>query len=217
MNSNDKINIIVSDIESLIYKINLFYEKLYYLDIMRADVDEIHKIKHDIYDIEKDILEKVDIINEKYNEIKILCYEVNESKIKIINSHRIMESDINKIKLETDNIIIRVDKLEKYNLEIKSNIKSLSDNIKAANKQIGIIDKNISAAIDTLSNNIKAINKQISKNNDNNNKKLKELDDSFKKNILSLNRKLFYSNIFFILLFVILAIFKFLGKIWLTI
>lgn len=213
MNSNDKINIIVSDIESLIYKINLFYEKLYYLDIMRADVDEIHKIKHDIYDIEKDILEKVDIINEKYNEIKILCYEVNESKIKIINSHRIMESDINKIKLETDNIIIRVDKLEKYNLEIKSNIKSLSDNIKAANKQIGIIDKNISAAIDTLSNNIKAINKQISKNNDNNNKKLKELDDSFKKNILSLNRKLFYSNIFFILLFVILAIFKFLGKI----
>ena len=124
-----------------------------------------------------------------------------------------MESDINKIKLETDNIIIRVDKLEKYNLEIKSNIKSLSDNIKAANKQIGIIDKNISAAIDTLSNNIKAINKQISKNNDNNNKKLKELDDSFKKNILSLNRKLFYSNIFFILLFVILAIFKFLGKI----
>ncbi|TXJ42970.1 hypothetical protein EPJ70_11615 [Brachyspira aalborgi] len=213
MNSNDKINIIVSDIESLIDKINLFYEKLYYLDIMRADVDEIHKIKHDIYDIEKDILEKVNIINEKYNEIKILCYEVNESKIKIINSHRIMESDINKIKLETDNIIIRVDKLEKYNLEIKSNIKSLSDNIKAANKQIGIIDKNISAAIDTLSNNIKAINKQISKNNDNNNKKLKELDDSFKKNILSLNRKLFYSNIFFILLFVILAIFKFLGKI----
>lgn len=213
MNSNDKINIIVSDIESLIDKINLFYEKLYYLDIMRADVDEIHKIKHDIYDIEKDILEKVNIINEKFNEIKILCYEVNESKIKIINSHRIMESDINKIKLETDNIIIRVDKLEKYNLEIKSNIKSLSDNIKAANKQIGIIDKNISAAIDTLSNNIKAINKQIAKNNDNNNKKLKELDDSFKKNILSLNRKLFYSNIFFILLFVILAIFKFLGKI----
>ena len=210
MNSNDKINIIVSDIESLIEKINLFYEKLYYLDIMRADVDEIHNIKNDI---EKDTTEKVNIINEKFDEIKILCYEGNESKIKIINSHRIMESDINKIKLETDNIIIRVDKLEKYNLEIKSNIKSLSDNIKAANKQIGIIDKNISAAIDTLSNNIKAINKQIAKNNDNNNKKLKELDDSFKKNILSLNRKLFYSNIVFILLFVILAIFKFLGKI----
>ena len=206
MNNNDKINIIVSDIESLIEKINLFYEKLYYLDIMRADVDEIH-------DIKKYILEKVNIINEKFDETKILCYEVNESKIKIINSHRIMEADINKIKLETDNIIIRVDKLEKYNLEIKSNIKSLSDNIEAANKQIGIIDKNISVTIDTLSNNIKAINKQISKNNDMHNKKLKELDDSFKKNILSLNRKLFYSNIFFILLFIALAIFKFLGKI----
>ena len=47
MNSNDKINIIVSDIESLIEKINLFYEKLYYLDIMRADVDEIHNIKRE--------------------------------------------------------------------------------------------------------------------------------------------------------------------------
>ena len=74
MNSNDKINIIVSDIESLIEKINLFYEKLYYLDIMRADVDEIHNIKNDI---EKDTTEKVNIINEKFDEIKILCYEVN--------------------------------------------------------------------------------------------------------------------------------------------
>lgn len=188
MNSNDKINIIVSDIESLIEKINLFYEKLYYLDIMRADVDEIHKIKHDIYDIEKDILEKVNIINEKYNEIKILYEEVNESNAKIIESHRKMQTDINKIKFETDKALINIENLEKENLEIKANNKSLSDNIKAANKQ-------------------------IAKNNDNNNKKLKELDDSFKKNILSLNRKLFYSNIFFILLFVILAIFKFLGKI----
>ncbi|WP_307971519.1 hypothetical protein [uncultured Brachyspira sp.] len=116
MNSNDKINIIVSDIESLIDKINLFYEKLYYLDIMRADVDEIHKIKHDIYDIEKDILEKVNIINEKYNEIKILYEEVNESNAKIIESHRKMQTDINKIKFETDKALINIENLEKENL-----------------------------------------------------------------------------------------------------
>lgn len=181
MNNNDKINSIVSDIESLIDKINLFYEKLYYLDIMRADVDEIH-------DIKKDILEEVNIINEKYNDIKMLCYEVNESKIKIINSHRIMETDINKIKLEMDKMIIDIDNLEKENLNIKAYNKSLSDSIKS-------------------------INDKYQKIMITNNKKFKELDDYFKKNILSLNKRLIYSNIIFILLFIIFTILKFLGRI----
>ena len=71
--NNKNLNDIYNKIQILVEKIDSFYDKLEYLDIMREDADEIHSIKECILENRGDLFDSIENIKKEliYNNCRI--------------------------------------------------------------------------------------------------------------------------------------------------